>query len=61
MSTDKAVQALPVADAETKALYVAHFGNDEGWLGAPGSWFIEGVRAARAEIEAVLNASLSRP
>jgi hypothetical protein len=36
-----------VADAEIKAAYVENFGSDEGWLGAQGSWFIEGYRCGK--------------
>lgn len=54
-----AAVARPVADAELKALYVEHFGTDAGWLGAQGSAFIEGVRAARSAPAAPVERSLS--
>lgn len=37
----------PAAE-DAKAAYVRAFGSDEGWLGEPGSWFIEGYRAKGA-------------
>ena len=36
-----------VADAAIKAAYVEHFGHADGWLGEPGSWFIEGFWVGR--------------
>lgn len=45
-----AQQALEnVADAEIKALYIDWHGNDKGWLGIEGSYFISGVSAARKQ------------
>lgn len=41
-----------VADAAIKAAYVQHFGNDSGWLGLPGSYFIEGHRVGRQAAQA---------
>lgn len=36
-----------LSDADIKGFYVERFGED-GWLGEPGSWFIEGFKAGKA-------------
>lgn len=46
-SAPVAGETKPVDDATIKAAYVQHFGSNEEWLGAEGSYFIEGYRAGR--------------
>ena len=45
-ATQEAGALSATDDAWIKALYVERHGDDEGWLDAPGSYFISGVQAA---------------
>lgn len=48
VSSPSNADAIAAAQDAVRQAYIAHFGSDKGWTEEPGSWFIEGYRAALA-------------